>query len=294
MTAAWYGDTMSRNISFAEQEPSLLRIPGMSPPPPDLLPVVEDLCASNAQVVTLGELAAYDTGREPRQVARGLRERGWLFPLPVQGAWGVSTANPPFHVGSFITLRARLSVDPATPVCIGSRSVAEVHGWLRRPTAPAISYFGPRRPPAGLKEYRIVRWQHRIPLDEVHGLPVWRPETLLAYMSVHPSRFPWSDIAEWLWELCDVVDSDLVADELLRHSSAAWARAAYLLHRGGHTDAAQMLVGKGPDLSPNGPHYFGRRIPHLDDRLPWIPIWASEYNVVDYLVERNWSDDLGK
>lgn len=266
----------------------------MPTPPLDLAPVVEDLCGRNVQVVTLDDLAAYNTGREPRQIARRLREQGWLFPLPVQGAWGIRMAMPPFRSGSFLTLRARLRVDPATPVCIGSRSVAELHGWLRRPTAPAISYFGSYRPPSCLNEYRIVRWQHCIPLDEIHGLPIWKPETLLAYMSVHPGRFPWSDIAEWLWELCEVVNPQLVTAELSGHSSGAWARAAYLLHRGERPDIAKTLINEGPNIHQDGPHYFGRRISYLDDTLPWVPAWSDEHNVVDYLVERNWSNDLGK
>ena len=281
------------SISVAELDTDLSGFAGMSPPPADLAPVVEALCERNVQVVTLDDLAAYDTGREPRQVARALRERGWLFPLPVQGAWGVSTAVSPSCSDGFMVLRARLRVQPSTPVCVGGRSVAQIRGWLRRPTAPTISYFGSHRPPVCLAQYRVERWRNQIPLDVIHGLPVWKPETLLAHMSTQPGRFPWSDIAEWLWELCDVASHDLLAAELEGHPTAAWARAAYLLHRGERTDTAEKLL-EHVDVREGGPHYFGRRIARLDDRFHWIPIWSSRFNVVDYLLERNWSDDLGK
>ncbi len=76
------------SISVAERDTDLSGFDGMAPPPADLVPVVEALCEKNVQVVTLDDLAAYDTGREPRQVARALRERGWLFPLPVQSRRG--------------------------------------------------------------------------------------------------------------------------------------------------------------------------------------------------------------
>ena len=291
MTVAWYGDGMSTSVAM--QEPDLQEFEGMPAPPPDLAPIVEDLCGRNVQVVTLDDLAAYDTGREPKQVARRLREQGWLFPLPVQGAWGVSTAISPSSSDGFMVLRARLRAKPTTPVCVGGRSAAQIRGWLRRPTVPTISYFGTHRPPACLAQYHVERWRHQIPLDEIDGLPVWKPETLLAHMSAHPGRFPWSDIAEWLWELCDPVNHDLLAAELAGHPTAVWARAAYLLHRGERTGIAENLI-EHVDVREGGPHYFGRRVARIDDRSPWMPVWSSRFNVIDYLVERNWSDDFGK
>ncbi len=62
------------------------------------------------------------------------------------------------------------------------RSCAQVRNWLRRPTVAAIGYWGQGKPPRRLAEYRVARWQPRIPLDTIHGLPVWKPETLLAFM----------------------------------------------------------------------------------------------------------------
>ena len=135
-----------------------------------------------------------------------------------------------------------------------------------------------------------MRWQPRIPLDTIHGLPVWKPETLIAYLGSRPNLFPWTDIAEWLWEPCDNIDPELVAAELDGRSAAAWARTAYLLDRGENPEAATALIAQGPPLG-DGPHYFGRRIPGIDDQYPQLPLWSPTFNVVDFLLERNWAYD---
>ena len=262
----------------------------MAVPPPDLVPAVNRLYEVNAEVVTLDELASLNSARTPQQTARALRERGWLFPLPVRGAWGVATGFPAPHTGGFLSLRARLQVNPDTPACVGGRSAAQMRGWLRRPTAPAIGFPESARVPRCLAEYSVLRWQPRIPLDTLHGLPVWKPETLVAYMGTRPGRFPWTDIAEWLWEACEGVDPALVAAELEGRPPGAWARTAYLMQRGEQPDAAVALWSLGPPLD-NGPYYFGRGIPALDDPMPWLPVWSPEFKVVDYLLERNWMYD---
>ena len=265
-------------------------IPGTRVPPADLAAAVNMLFEGNVEVVTLGDLASFSDRRSPQQTARALRERGWLFPLPVRGAWGVSTGFSAPHMGAFVVLRARLSVSPDTAACVGGRSAAEVRGWLRRPTSAAIGYPEHQRVPWCLMDYAVNRWSPRIPTDVLHGLPVWKPETLLAYMGTRPGRFPWTDIAEWLPEACSEVDPDLVAAELQDRPAAAWARTAYLLHRGGQPDIAAALKCQGPQLD-GGPHYFGRPVAGLDDAMPWLPVWSSEYGVVDYALERNWSYD---
>ena len=99
----------------------------------------------------------------------------------------------------------------------------------------------------------------RIPLDTIHGLPVWKPETLLAYMGARPARFPWTDIAEWLWEPCENVDTHLLAAELEGRPPAAWARTAYLLERGERPDAAADLAASGPCHRRRTPLFWSPR-----------------------------------
>ena len=82
-----------------------------------------------------------DTGRDPLQVVRALRGRGWLHSIPVNGAWRVLMGRPGPHMEVFTSLRARLRSVPGTPACIGGRSSAQVRNWLRRPTVAAIGYW---------------------------------------------------------------------------------------------------------------------------------------------------------
>nr|MCQ3808630.1 hypothetical protein [Acidimicrobiia bacterium] len=50
----------------------LKEMPTTTPPPADLVEVVNSLARSNVEVVTLDDLAAFDTGRDPLQVVRAL------------------------------------------------------------------------------------------------------------------------------------------------------------------------------------------------------------------------------
>lgn len=263
-------------------------IPGLSVPPRDLVPVVNDLYRSNEMIVTVDNLARYGMSRSVRQMVRALRDRGWLYSLPVNGAWGVATGFPAPHMGDFLILQARLKVQPDTPACIAGRSAAQVRGWLRRPTAPTIGFAAKSKHPRCFDGFSVLRWAPKIALDMIHDVPVWKPETMLAFMGTQPSKFPWSDISEWLFELCENVDPELVAAELEGRSSAVWARTAYLINRGENPSAAETLTEAGPPLD-NGPYYFGRRRNITDASLPWLPVWAPDYQVIDYLLERNWS-----
>ena len=258
-------------------------------PPDDLMPVVEDLIRRREQVITLDELAAHDTGRHPRRAATALLQRGWLRSLPVRGAWGVEISLPPPHTGGFEVLRARLRVKPDTPACVGGKSVAQIRCWLFRPTSPIMGWAGDGRPPETLRrEYGVARWRPQIPLDEIGGLPVWKPETLLCYMAGRPGRYSWEDIHEYLWAICENINLELVCAEMQGRKTPVWARAAYLLERGERPDLGDSLINRAPPFA-SGPYYFGRPMPWWDDHKPWIPVWSAKHQVIDYQMERHWS-----
>ena len=62
--------------------------PYARPVPDVLVPVVADLAAKQAVVVTLDDLASYGTeGWSPSEMAQVLRCKGWLFPMRCRGAW---------------------------------------------------------------------------------------------------------------------------------------------------------------------------------------------------------------
>ena len=92
----------------------------------------------------------------------------------------------------------------------------------------------------------MCRWAPQIPLDEIDGLPVWKPETLLVFMGARPSSFPWEYIAEWLWEACESLDEHLLLSVLESRSWAAWMKTAYLIETGERPDVAETLLRLAP------------------------------------------------
>ena len=115
----------------------LKEMPTTTPPPADLVQVVNGLARSNAEVVTLDDLASFNTGRDPLQVVRALRGRGWLHSIPVNGAWEVFTGIPAPHMAGFTTLRARLrSVPTRPPASGGGRPLRSVTGYAALPPPP--------------------------------------------------------------------------------------------------------------------------------------------------------------
>ena len=264
----------------------LVDFPARSALPARLVPVVNDLYALGAEVVTVADLARFDTGTPPEATARALRRGGWLEPLRSRGAWSVNFVWPPAHLGGFRELRARLSTHPDTPAVIAGKSVAQVHGWLRRGTARSIGCPSNHKVPRCLSGYRVCRWEPLIPVDVVSGLPIWKPETMLVFMASQPSQFSWADIAEWLWEACDSIDTGLLGGELEGRPRSAWAKTAYLIDAGGRGDIADALLDTAPDES-TGPYVLGHQ-ERAAGRFIYPPQWSPKFQIMDYLLPAWW------
>ena len=261
--------------------------PFTRPVPDALVPVVADLIAKRVQVVTLDDLASYGVeGWSPSEMAQMLRRKGWTFPLRCRGAWQFYNMVVSMRTHGFLELRARLRVRPDTPACIGGKSVAQANSWLRRPTGPGIGMSPRVKAPHCFQDYTVCRWQPQIPLDEIEGLPVWKPETLLVFMGARPSSLSWEDIAEWLWEACETLDEDLLLGELEGRPRAAWMKTAYLLENGKRPDLADKLVNLSPS-NTKGPYLLADRTYH-HGTLKRTPIWSAKYQVVDYVFPRWW------
>lgn len=257
-----------------------------------LVPVVNSLREQDRVVVTLGDLAELLPRRAPHDIARALRRAGWLYPMRTRGVWGFSAARwgAP-HVPEFMELHARLRVRPDTPACIAGKSVAQLHDWLWRPTGPAIGMPPKVKVPQCLNEFHVDRWAPKIDLDEIYGLPMWKPETLLVYMAARPSRISWEDIAEWLWAACEGLDFDLLLAELEGRPRAVWMKAAYLIDVGERPALGEALATAAPD-NARGPYLLGwreRQWPHPVRK----PVWVSKYEVLDYLLPMRWYPKVG-
>lgn len=250
--------------------------------PSRLAPVVNDLYARGSDVVTVGDLGRYSVDESPARTARTLRRCGWLAPLRSRGAWSVTFVMPPPHFESFVELRARLATHPETPAAIAGKSVAQVRQWLRRGTAATIGCPAGYKVPRCLSDYRVCRWEPRLAVDDMWGLPVWKPETLVVFMAARPSQFVWEDIADWLWELCDSLDEALLVGELERRPRSMWMKAAYLIDEGERPELAEALLAGAPQ-QPTGPYVLGHREKRAG-RLACAPAWSQKFQVTDYLL----------
>ena len=272
--------------SKATLNPDLVNFPTFAPLPSRLVPVVNDLDTRKAAVVTLDDLSRYDTGMSPADTARTLRRCGWLGPLRTRGAWSVTSVWPPPHFDPFVELRARLTTHPETPAVVGGKSVAQVRQWLRRGTAPTIACPPNYKLPRCLTGYRVCRWEPNLPVDDMWGLPVWKPETLLVFMVSRPSQFVWEDIADWLWEACDSLDEELLFGELEDRPRSTWMKAAYLITEGERPELSETLLERAP-RDNTGPYLLGHREKRVG-KFIYPPMWSKKYQVMDYLLPTYW------
>ncbi|MDO8847882.1 MAG: type IV toxin-antitoxin system AbiEi family antitoxin [Coriobacteriia bacterium] len=171
-----------------------------------------------------------------------------------------------------IELRAALKKNPDAPLAVGAESAAYRLGLSsRRPDREVIGAPKEIRLPRALRQFRIARWttQHVVRRDD---LPVWRVATLLAFMASQPAGYhDWPNVGEWIAAAANEVPIDDLTEELSGRPRAAWARAAYLLDRGGRPDFASQLLDGAPD--GRGPYYMGSR------KAPGR--YFKEYDLVD-------------
>ncbi|WP_428117795.1 type IV toxin-antitoxin system AbiEi family antitoxin [Candidatus Poriferisodalis sp.] len=277
-------------MAAVELHPDLIDFPGAFAPPVDLISVVNDLHTRHSEIVGLDQLSARAQGRPAEDVARTLRRKGWLSPLRTRGVWSFTPTLSPLHMGEFRELRAWLLTHQESGVCIAGKSAAQVHGWLRRPTAPTIGAPSEMRLPRSLDEYRVCRWDPNLSLDEVHGLPAWQPETLLVFMAARPAQFSWDGISDWLWELASSVDTEMLVTELYGRKRSVWMKTAHLVNESDSPELAAEIAAQAP-ATGHGPYQFGQRRA-MDERFGLPPRWVPEFEVMDYVLPTWWTARL--
>jgi len=240
----------------------------------ELLELEQPQVVTSGQMDTLSREAGIDWPTD--LVIRRLRERGWLLPLITKGVWEFAPAARAGAFGSgdpLIELRAVLARDPDAPYLVAAESAGYTLGLSsRRPNVECVSAPPANRLPKSLKTLRVVRWEPKtLPLIR-EGLPTWPHAVLIAFMASRPSGYhDWPNVGEWLSQAASTLALEDLRRELEGRSSGAWARAAYLLDRGGAPDAAAALLEAAPE--GRGPYYLGNR------SLPGRH--CSTYDVID-------------
>lgn len=231
-----------------------------------LAPLLQQLELEQPRVVTKAELqslaAAAGVTWPAEVVVRRLRERGWLLDLETRGVWEFAPAARAGAFGSgdpLIELRATLERDPDAQVAVAAESAAYLLGQAsRRPEFEVIGAPEGVRLPKALRALRVVRWTPANDLLAKDALPVWSAATLIAFMAARPSGYrDWPNVGEWIAQAARGVTSESIGKELQGRSRAAWARAAYLVGRGGCHDTGAQLLALAPPGA--GPYHLGDR-----------------------------------
>lgn len=142
---------------------------------------------------------------------------------------------------------------------MAAESAVYLLGYTRyRPRAELLGAPPGLTVPPALRDFRIVRWDARLPPVWRQGLPVWSPSTLIAAIASRPSFISdWPQVAGWLPLAGQGIAVEDVARELEGRAPSAWARTSYLLERAGERSAARTLRRRAPWLA--GPARLGSR-----------------------------------
>ncbi|PZS11764.1 MAG: hypothetical protein DLM55_00835 [Acidimicrobiales bacterium] len=235
--------------------------------PPSLAPVLTELELVRPPVVTASWLdqAAQRLGVPitGQHLAARLRKLGWLLPLRVRGVWEFAPADragPLAGGDGFIELRAALVARPDLRVGVGYESAAFLRGLAtRQPKSEVIVADEGTSRLQALSDFRRV--DVTLPesaYGELLRLRVQTPTGILAAISIRPDGFgDWPGLGEWLRDVAARVETRQMIEALAGRAPASWARASYLLHKGGAVDAACSIAEQSPTGS--GPFYLGPR-----------------------------------
>lgn len=214
---------------------------------PAMAQVIEELELRQPVVVTTTELGGILHARgiktSPREVAKRLRDRGWLLATSRPGVYEFAPgahAGPYGHGDPFVTLRATLaSRAAAEQEAVQGPSVAAcLHSalWLqglaeRAPNIHEVAFGGPGRPPLALRrDYRVLHFGASLAVDDKDGIPFHRPASILTHAATRPADVrSWLVLEEALPELVERSTSQDLAIELREATAATKARLGYLL-----------------------------------------------------------------
>jgi AbiEi antitoxin C-terminal domain len=117
----------------------------------------------------------------------------------------------------------------------------------------------------------LLRW--------ASALPGFGPEALVAQLAIRPSSFaPWADLVAHLGRLVDDCNDDRLVSLLNGQPTAAWQRAAYLLHGGGARERGISLLDRCSNKATPKTRFAHSAIDNAD------PVWVAQYNLIDALV----------
>jgi hypothetical protein len=206
-----------------------------------------------------------------RIVAERLRKKGWLLPTVKPGAWefvpassaGVFSSNDPLLV-----VKSLISKHPALCFGLTFQTAAWMHEVADR--VPARLECATEN----IQSSRVISnrmsasmFSPRLAYKELRGVPVLAPESVIVHMAEKPRAVrSWQSALEWLPDLAELLDVELLLEEVATRSGVSKARTGYLLQ------------GMRPDISdaiyeldmPKYKTWFGPRAPLLRHDNKWL------------------------
>jgi hypothetical protein len=207
--------------------------------PESLAPLLASLELDQTRIVTLRRLEALivEAGvrTAPALVAHRLRERGWLLPTGLSGAWEFAPAahaGPHGRGGLLIPVEAAFALRPGLPAAVALDAAVWAHGLSdRAPDRIVIALEPGATVPAGLRrQVHIVHFTARLDAVRLKAVPTQRLETLLVHLAARPRDLAsWGGAPEWLGDVVAEADPEKVVAELERRPRSVRTRLAYLL-----------------------------------------------------------------
>jgi len=205
-----------------------------------------------------------------RIVAARLREKGWLLPTAVRGAWEFVPASSAGAYSSNDPLLDIKSMISKHDIKFGItfQSAAWAHGVADRIPLRIEVATGDAQTSRLLRS--ITSTSVFIPIleyRELKGVPVLAPESVIVHMAAKPNAVrSWQSALEWLPELTALLERDSVIKEISNRSNAVIARTGYLL-QGMRPDVADYIHKR---YTPACKTWFGSRVSLLRHDNKWL------------------------
>lgn len=235
--------------------------------------IVESLETEQPQIVTMEQVRAladrHGIRTDPKVVALRLRRHGWLLETGVRGVWEFAPGahgGPYGHGDPLAGIKAFMLLHPSLHVRVALSTAAWATGHADRvPTNVEVAVPPARRATTSLSGVaRVTRFEGRLEPIKARGALVHRPESVLVHLAHRPADVrSWASVAEWLPDLAQDADRDLVAEELAGRPATTRARLGYLLQRL-RPDIADPLAAEVTTKS-----WFGSRGPLLRHSQRW-------------------------
>ena len=206
-----------------------------------------------------------------RVVAARMREKGWLLPTAVRGAWEfvpASTAGAYSSNDPLLNIKSVFIKHDNNRFGVSFQSAAWIYGVADRI---------PSRIEVATKDAQTSRFLHSVATTsvfipmleyrEMKGVPVLAPESVIVHMATKPTAVrSWQSALEWLPEMVVLLEKDAIMNEVSNRNNAVIARIGYLLQ------------GMRPDISneiydhyiPRCKTWFGSRGPLLRHDNRWL------------------------